>query len=248
MKKIFILLAIFTVGFLHAKAQTLEEATTAYSKSEFGKAAEIYESLLNSKGESAELYYNIGNCYYRLNKTASAILNYERALLINPGDKDTRTNLEIAKLKTIDRIEAVDDFFLAEWISGIQNLLSTNAWSYFGISSFLLLIGCLVLFFFSRKIILKKCGFYLGIGMIVLCVTCNIFAYNQKKKLNNRNTAIVFAATVTIKSTPDDSGTGLFVLHEGVKVTIKSKVGDWNEVEIADGNVGWIKSDDIVII
>ncbi|GHU88180.1 hypothetical protein FACS1894174_04520 [Bacteroidia bacterium] len=247
MKKILILLAVLLAG-TYVKAQTLEEATGAYSKGEFGKAVEIYEKLLETKGESAELYYNIGNCYYRLNKTAPAILNYERALLLNPGDKDTRTNLEIARLKVIDRIEPVGDFFLIEWLQSIQNLLSTNAWSYLGIICFLFLIGCLVLFFFSRKIILKKCGFYVGIVIIVLCISANIFAHNQKKKLNNRNTAIVFAPTVTIKSTPDNSGTDLFVLHEGVKVVIKSKLGNWNEIEIADGNIGWIKSEDIVII
>ncbi len=247
MKKILILLAVLMVG-ISSKAQTLEEASAAYSKGEFGKAVKIYESLKKTNGESAQIYYNIGNCYYRLNKTASAILNYERALLLNPGDKDTRTNLEIAKLKTVDRIEPVGAFFLSEWMHGIQNMFSTNAWSYLGIVCFILLIGCLVLYFFSRKISLKKCGFYIGIGMIVLCISCNIFAYSQKKKITNRNTAIVFAPTVTIKSTPDNSGTDLFILHEGSKVSIKSKLGNWNEIETADGNIGWIKIEDIEII
>ncbi len=247
MKKILLLLAVLMVGF-SSKAQTLEEATTAYSKGEFSKAVEIYETLLKTNGESAEIYYNIGNCYYRLNKTASAVLNYERALLLNPGDKDTRTNLEIARLKAIDRIEPVGEFFLVEWMQSVQNMFSTNTWSLLGTICFLLLIGCLVLYFFSRKIILKKCGFYAGIGMVVLCITCNIFAYEQKQKLTNRNTAIVFAATVTIKSTPDNSGTDLFLLHEGTKVIIKSKLGNWNEIETADGNIGWIKIEDIEVI
>ncbi len=247
MKKILILLAVLMVGFC-AKAQTLEEASAAYSKGEFSKANEIYEKLLKTNGESAEIYYNIGNCYYRLNKTASAILNYERALLLNPADQDTRTNLEIARLKAIDRIEPVGEFFLTEWVHSIQNMFSTNAWSYFGIICFLLLIGCLVLFFFSRKILLKKSGFYVGIGMVVLCIICNVFAYSQKQKLANRNSAIVFAPTVTIKSTPDNSGTDLFILHEGTKVVIKSKFGDWNEVETANGNIGWIKVGDIEVI
>ncbi|MDR1371248.1 MAG: tetratricopeptide repeat protein [Dysgonamonadaceae bacterium] len=247
MKKILVLLAILTIGF-SSKAQSLEEATAAYSKGEFGKAAEIYENLLKTNGESAELYYNIGNCYYRLNKTASAILNYERALLIHPGDKDTRMNLDIVKLKAIDRIEPVDEFFLTEWVENVQNMFSANAWSYSGVTCFLLLIGCLVGFFFSRKIILKKCGFYVGIGMIVLCISCNIFAYNQKKKLTNRNAAVVFAPTVTIKSTPDNSGADLFILHEGAKVIIKSKLGNWNEIETADGNIGWIKIEYIEVI
>ncbi len=247
MKKILILLSVLVIGFV-SKAQAPEEAANAYSKGEFGKAAEIYEQLIKSNGESAELYYNAGNCYYKLNKTASAILNYERALLLNPGDGDTRFNLEIAKLKTVDRIEPVGKFFLADWMDSIQNLMSTNGWGISGVVCFLLLIGCLVLYFFSRKVLLKKCGFYAGIGLVILCLSCNIFSYNQKKKLTNRNTAVIFAPTVTIKSSPDNSGTDLFVIHEGAKVLIKSKLGEWSEVEIADGNVGWIKNSDIVVI
>ncbi len=271
MKKLLILLSIFVAGFNLSAQQdtiqkaitdtenhtaesvtpaqyTLEDAATAYSQGQYNKSAEIYEQLLKTKGESSEIYYNIGNCYYKLNKTASAILNYERALLLSPGDGDTRFNLEVAKLKTTDRINPVGNFFLVDWFQAIQNTFSTNQWSYIGIICFILFIGCLILFFFSRKILMKKAGFYVGIGLLVITISSNIFSYNQKKKLTNRNTAIILASTVTIKSSPDNSGTDLFVLHEGVKVEIKSKLGGWSEIEIADGNVGWIKSDDIEII
>jgi len=248
MKKLLFLLLIPAVCF-HLQAQnTPEDAANAYAGKEYSKAAEIYEQLLKTNGESAEIYYNIGNCYAKLNKTASAILNYERALLLAPGDPDIRYNLEYTYSKTVDKIESVGDFFLVDWWHAIQNLLTTNQWSRFAITCFLLFIGCLFLFFFSRKIFLKKLGAYFGMGLLALIIVANSFAYNQKKKLTHRNSAIVFAATVTIKSSPDNSGTDLFVLHEGTKVIIKSKLGNWNEIEIADGNVGWIKSEDIVVI
>ncbi len=248
MKKFFILLLLLGTTISLSAQDTLQLASDAYSKGEYSKAAELYEQLLKNDGQSAAVYYNIGNCYYKLNKTASAILNYERALLLEPGNGDIRFNLEIAKLKTVDKIVPVDEFFLADWMNSLQNFLSTNQWSSFSIICFLLLVGALVLFFFSRKIFLKKLGFYAGIGLLVFVILGNVFAFAQKKKLTDRNTAIIMAATTTIKSSPDNSGTDLFILHEGTKVLIKSKLGKWKEIETADGNVGWIKSEEIEII
>lgn len=248
MKKFFILILLLTVTISLSAQEIIQQANDAYSKGEFSQAVELYQQAINENGESAAAYYNIGNCYYKLNKVAPAILNYERALLLAPGNGDIRFNLEVAKLKAVDKIEPIDEFFLTDWVSSIQNLFSTDEWSRFSIICFILLIGCLVLFFFGRKIILKKAGFYVGIALLVFVIAGNIFAYGQKKKLTNRNTAIIFSATTTIKSSPDNSGTDLFILHEGTKVEVKSKLGDWNEIETADGNVGWIKSEEIEVI
>jgi len=225
-----------------------QQANAAYAKGDFQAAAGLYESLLKANGESATVYYNLGNCYYKLNKTAPSILNYERALLLEPGNADIRFNLEIAKLKAVDKIEPVGNFFLSDWLRSIQNLMSTDSWSKFNIVCFILLIVCLFLFFFSRLVIIKKLGFYLGIVLLVAVIFGNYFAYSQKQKLAQRNEAIIFAPTTTIKSSPDNSGTDLFILHEGTKVRLKSKLGDWNEIVTADGNVGWIKNMELEVI
>ncbi len=250
LKRLFSLLVVltFVINLIAQENTNIQQAVSAYSKGDYSKAAELYENELKEKGESAGIYYNIGNCYYKMNKIAEAILNYERSLLLNPGDGDTRFNLEIARLKTVDKIEPVGSFFVSEWLKSLQNILDTNSWAKIGIFTFLLLIGCLVLFFFSRKIILKKSGFYMGIACLIISIAANFFSYNQKQKLSDRNTAIVFAPTVTIKSSPDNSGNDLFVLHEGTKITIKSKLSGWSEIQIADGNVGWIKDSDIEMI
>jgi len=224
------------------------QANEAYSKGDFQTAAGVYEELLKANGESATVYYNLGNSYYKLNKIAPSILNYERALLLEPGNADIRFNLEIAKLKAVDKIEPVGNFFLTDWFRDIQNLLSTDAWSVFSIICFILLITCLFLFFFSRRIFIKKLGFYAGIALLICVILGNTFAYNQKKKLTKRDAAIIFAPTTTIKSSPDNSGTDLFILHEGTKVKLKSKLGDWNEIVTADGNVGWIKNSEMMVI
>jgi len=226
----------------------LQQANEAFANSKFQEAAAMYEELLKENGESAIVYYNLGNSYYKLNKVALSILNFERALLLEPGNKDIRFNLEIAKLKAVDRIDKVDDFFLTVWFRSTQNLMSTDSWSNFSITCFILLIAGLSLFFFSRRVIIKKLGFYAGLGLLVCVVFGNIFAYNQKKKLTQRKEAIILAPTTNIKSSPDNSGTDLFILHEGTKVKLKNNLGSWNEIETASGDVGWIKSSELEVI
>ncbi len=227
---------------------SLQVAESAYASEDYTKAIAIYEHILKSEGESAELYYNLGNSYYKSGEIAPAILNFERALLIKPGDKDIRFNLNLLKQNTVDKIEPVGDFFLVKWIHAIQNLFSVDTWGTIGIVFFILFISSIILFFFGKWILIKKISFYLGLVLLFFTIISNIFAANQKLNIMNRSGAIVFAPTVTIKSSPDASGTDLFILHEGTKVFIKNQLGDWHEIELEDGNVGWIQKKDIEII
>ncbi|MDY3142288.1 MAG: tetratricopeptide repeat protein [Parabacteroides sp.] len=230
---------------LCAQESTLKEADEAYAKEDYTQAIELYESVLKSYGESAMVYYNLGNAYYKAGKVAPAILNYERALLLNPGDSDTRFNLQVARQKTVDKIEPIGEFFLTRWIGTVEDVYSADGWAKWGVASFLLFIGCLVLFFFSKWIRLKKIGFFAGICFLLISLVANLFADSQQDKLLHRADAIVFASTVTVKSSPDASGTDLFILHEGTKVTIKSTLGEWSEIQLEDGNVGWMPSKEI---
>lgn len=249
MKKIFLILFVQVVSFnICAQEAVIKEAETAYTQKDYNKAIELYEKILKENGESASIYYNLGNAFYKADKIAPAILNYERALLLDPGDSDIRFNLQMAKQKAVDKIEPVDSFFLVKWFEAVQNMGSTDSWAKVGLVSFLIFIGCLIMFFFSRWIRLKKIGFYVGVLMIIVVVFANIFASNQKQEILNRTTGIVFAPTVTVKSSPNQSGTDLFILHEGAKVNIKSKLGDWSEIILEDGNVGWMPSSKIEII
>lgn len=229
----------------YAQDSAIKEAEEAYTKEDYNKAIELYENILKSNGESAAIYYNLGNAYYKADKIASAILNYERALILEPGDGDIRFNLQIARQKTVDNIEPIEDFFLTRWFDTVRNLGAADSWAKLGIVCFILFIGCLILFFFSKWLRLKKIGFYAGILLLVLVIFANIFAKKQKDELVNRMHAIVFSPTVTVKSSPDASGTDLFILHEGTKVLIKSTLGDWSEIQLEDGNIGWMPSKDI---
>ena len=234
-------------------SSSLEDATkaegdSAYMKNDYASAIQIYEALLN-RGEAADIYYNLGNSYYKAGDIAKAILNYERALLLQPGNGDIRANLEIARSKTVDKVEPVPEIFFVSWTKSLLNSMSVDSWAVCGVVCFILLIVSLYLFIFSKQIVLKKAGFISGIVFLAVTILANVFANQQKDELTNRNSAIVINPSVTVRSTPSESGTSLFILHEGHKVGVKDgSMKDWKEIRLEDGKVGWVPASAIEII
>ncbi len=227
---------------------TKAEGDSAYVRNDFASAIQIYENLLK-KGEAAEVYYNLGNSYYKAGEIAKAILNYERALLLQPGNADIRANLEIARSKTIDKVVPVPEIFFVSWIKSLINSMSIDTWAKLGIVFFILLLGALYLFFFSKQIVWKKTGFIAGFVLLAFVILTNLFASQQKNDLIDRNHAIVLSPSVTVRSTPSDSGTSLFILHEGHKVQIKdNSMREWKEIRLEDGKVGWVPASAIEVI
>lgn len=227
---------------------TKAEGDSAYIHNDFASAIQIYENLLK-KGEAAEVYYNLGNSYYKADDIAKAILNYERALLLQPGNADIRANLEIARSKTIDKVVSVPEIFFVAWIKFLINSLSVDTWAKLGIMFFILLLVSFSLFFFSKQIVWKKTGFITGSIFLVFVIVSNVFASEQKNELMNRNQAIILSPSVTVRSTPSESGTSLFILHEGHKVEIKdNSMREWKEIRLEDGKVGWVPTSTIEII
>lgn len=224
-----------------------QEAADAYANGDYKAAISLYEEMLK-EGESADLYYNLGNVYYKEGQVARAILNYERALLIDPGQSDVRFNLELARQRVVDKIEPVGEFFLISWKNKLQYLMSVEEWAVTSIILFISFLLLAVLFIFSRLRWLKKTAFFVGIFFFVFTIIANLFAYSLNKKLTERNTAILLTPTVTVKSSPDQSGTDLFILHEGTKIEIRSRLGTWSEIELENGNVGWLPTDTYEII
>jgi Bacterial SH3 domain./Tetratricopeptide repeat. len=227
---------------------TKTEGDSAYIKEDYATAIQIYETLLKD-GEAAEVYYNLGNSYYKTGEIAKAVLNYERALLLQPGNGDIRANLEVARAKTIDKVEPIPEVFFVSWTKSLINSMSVDAWATWGIISFVLLIVALYFFIFSKQIMQKKIGFISGIVFLVITVCSNIFASQQKENLVNRDEAIVMNPSVTVRSTPSESGTSLFILHEGRKVGIKdNSMKEWKEIRLEDGKVGWVPASAIEVI
>ena len=219
---------------------TKQDGDSAYIKNNYISAIRIYEELLK-QGESAEVYYNLGNSYYKTDNIAKAILNYERALLLDPGNADIQANLEVARSKTIDEVIPIPEVFFVAWGKALINILGTDEWAKSGIVFFFLLLISFGIFFFSKQNTVKKVTFILGLIFLLFTLFCNIFAYQQKKSLKKRNYAIILSPSVTVRSAPSESGTSLFILHEGHKVEIKDdSMNAWKEIRLEDGKVGWI--------
>ena len=235
---VLLLLLLFPLG---VGAVTKTEADSAYVRGQYQQAIADYEELLK-QGGSAELYYNLGNAYYRTENITKAVLNYERALLLSPGDRDIRFNLQIARSKTIDKIVPESEMFFITWYHALVNLMSVDAWARVALISLALVIVLLLVYLFASRIWLRKVGFFCGLVLLALFVLSNIFAWQQKQNLLFRKGAIIMAPSVTVKSTPAKNGTDLFILHEGTKVSITdSSMRGWLEIRIADGKEGWIE-------
>ena len=250
MKRLSILIA-FLIGLVQFTSATVSkaEADKDYQENKFADAIEKYEAILSSEGESAAIYYNLGNSYYKNKNIAKAVLNYERALLMNPGDADIRFNLDMARSKTVDQITPTAEVFIVTWYKSLVNTMSERSWSFIGIFSFILCLITLSFYIFGKQLWLRKTGFVAAIVMLVITIGSNVFAGQQKDELVNRTGAIIMEPSVAVKSTPNESGTDLFVLHEGTKVYIDdNSMKEWKEIRLEDGNVGWVKASSIEVI
>ncbi|PKP45293.1 MAG: hypothetical protein CVT94_18455, partial [Bacteroidetes bacterium HGW-Bacteroidetes-11] len=209
----------------------------------YGNAITIYEEILSSGFESPDLYYNLGNAYFKNEELPKAILNYERALKLNPGNEDYRFNLRFANDKLIDKIDALPELFYIIWWNSLKNKLSANNWAMLALVSFTLVFILLVAFLLSRTLLMKRTLFYTGVLLILLHILSGVLAWQTKTEAKQKQTAIVFAPNLPVKSSPDESSIDLFVIHEGLKVQIIDKIGEWNEIKIGNGSKGWVKSE-----
>ena len=223
-------------------------ADSAYVRQQYQQAIADYEALLK-KGVSADIYYNLGNAYYRTENITRAVINYERALLLSPGDRDIRFNLQLARSKTIDKITPESEMFFVTWYRSLVNIMSVDGWATMSLVSLALAIMLALCYLFTARVWMQKTGFFGAFAMIVIFGLSNLFAWQQKDQLVNRTGAIVISPAAAVKSTPANGGTDLFIIHEGTKVEITdSSMKEWKEVRIADGKEGWIKTSMIEMI
>lgn len=247
MKRIILFLTIIlSFGSLAlAQSNTLKQANELYSKGNYADAAKLYEKVLTSKGVAPELYFNLGNAYYKSNEIGHAILNYERALRLTPTFEDARYNLEIAQLKVVDNLAQNQSFFIGRWIQGLIKLLNSNQWIWISLILFLTCLICAFLFVFGTTRQLRKISFYFGSILLGISFLALVFSGIRKDQMMNHREAIVMTGVVSVKGSPDKSGTELFQLHEGTKVTIKSTLGSWTEIKLGNGNIGWVEQENI---
>ena len=239
---VWLLLAMVCFGGTSAKAVTKNNADTEYQKGNYQQAIRDYEEILKN-GESAEIYFNLGNAYYRTDNITKAVLNYERARLLSPGDDDINFNLQFARSKTIDKITPESEMFFITWYKSLVNFTSVDNWAKTGILCIVMALLLVLLYLFGPQLMLRKIGFFGGLAFFVIFLLSNLFAFQQKQALDNRTGAIIISPSVNIKKTPAKNSADQFVLHEGTRVDIIDKgMTDWRCIRVGDGREGWIET------
>ena len=239
---VWLLLAMICFGSTSAKAVTKNNADTEYQKGNYQQAIRDYEEILKN-GESAEIYFNLGNAYYRTDNITKAVLNYERARLLSPGDDDINFNLQFARSKTIDKITPESEMFFVTWYKSLVNFTSVDNWAKTGILCIVMALLLVLLYLFGPQLMLRKIGFFGGLAFFVIFLLSNLFAFQQKQALDNRTGAIIISPSVNIKKTPAKNSADQFVLHEGTRVDIIDKgMTDWRCIRVGDGREGWIET------
>ena len=243
---IFLLLAYIACA--QDSYQLWDQANEAYSVGEYNSALEKYEAIQESGKSSYNLYYNIGNCHYKLGETAKAIVYYERALKLNPSGKDAIKNLEIAKLHTLDQIESVPEFILTTWTRDIRNIFSSNVWAYIALAFFAITLVFLLGFKFAPVTSQRKVSFIFACITFLMMLFSILFSANLASTGASKDYAVVMVPVSNVKSAPNSTGNNLFILHMGTKIQILEEVQNWIRIELADGRQGWMQSPDVEII
>lgn len=226
----------------------LDSGNAEYNKANYQKAISFYQKFISGGVESSQAYYNLGNCYYRTNDIGKAILYYEKAEKLSPGDLDVQFNLQLANQKITDKVPAEAPAFLLSGWKKFVNRFTEKQWALICIAilCFSLLLFALYLVF--SGILLKQVFFWSGLGVFFLSLFVLFLAHQQYDTVTSHDTAIVLSSSVTVKGAPEDKSTQLFVIHEGTKVWILKTQGEWTEIKLSNGNQGWLISSDISAI
>lgn len=241
-KRVYLFLLITQVFYAQAG---FEEGNVLYKKGQYQQAIDAYSSVLSAKKQSAELYYNIGNCYYKLNKVAPAIYNYEKALVLSPNNQEVLNNLKFAQKRTVDEIKVIPKVGFEKLLRDFTAIYDYNTWARFAVGfSVLFLLGFLG-YYFSAASVLKRVffvGMFLMLVFLIISVAAALF---EKSYAVNERPAVVFADRTEVKSEPQNKGSKVIDLHEGTTVSVKKVEGRWKKIQLTDGTVGWIASEAI---
>ncbi len=249
MKKIvYILILLLTFTVTAQNKALFDGATKAYNAGEYQKAVDNYLEILDNGQHSAELYYNLGNAYYKLNQIAPSIYYYEKALLLQPNDPEIKNNLGYAQNMTLDAIDQMPKTGLSKIYDNLIGVLSFDQWSYLAVAFMLLFVLLYIAFYYFRYSSRKRLAFVISMICLFLAITAVAFAYLEYNNFKADRPAIVFAREASVKSEPNKTSQEAFALHEGTKVNVLDQLNDWKKIRIPDGTTGWIPSEDIKVL
>lgn len=247
-----ICVCLLTTTMIFAQESDMEalwvKGNNDYSLGEYANALDAYKQIEDGGYLSAKLLYNMGNAYYKLQEDGKAILYYERALKLDPANEDIKTNLDIARLKTLDKIESVPEFILSTWTKDLRNAMSSDKWAWSGLVLLCVTAVLMLLFRHAPTVGQRKLSFVVACLTFLLAVIAFIFSLNLRSKAKSSDFAVVLSPVSNVKSAPNSTGGNLFILHEGTKVEILESVGQWSKVELSDGRQGWMESKDFEAI
>lgn len=233
------------LGISYANPDSLFQAgNSLYQEGNYEMALEKYGEIILMGYESAELYYNMGNAAYRSNSIGYAILYFEKTLKLDPKHEDAANNLEFASRYRVDTFEEVPELFIRTWIRSFFKMLPERTWSILSLTLFIVIISSILIYIFSRKLLLKKLGFFVALISVFLFFLSFTGALRSFRSITKPDSAIILSPSVVVRSSPSESGTELFILHEGTRVQINEGVTGWQNIRVIDGREGWITSDD----
>ncbi len=247
-----IMTLVFTTVFSSVASQKdslWNTAVNRYLNSEFESALEDFLALEEQGYASAELFYNIGNCYYKSDhQLGKVILYYERALKYDPSFEDAKFNISIASQAALDKIDEVPEFILVTWAKDIRDIMGSNAWMLMAMVLFVVTVMCILIFRFAGRIVTRKFAFSIAVIFLFFAIISFLFAFSSRKQVLRTDEAVIMVPVTSVKGSPGMNDYSLFILHEGTVVEIIDEVGEWKRIEIADGRQGWVEVKNIEII
>lgn len=249
MKKMVFLVGLFICSLGNAQNDILfDEASELYNNGKYTEAISNYEKILESGQHSAELYFNMGNCYYKLNAIGPSIYYYEKALLLKPNDEEILNNLGYAQNMRLDAIEQMPQTELSRIYNKVLGFFTCNQWAYLAIVFIMLFVIAYLAYYFMRQANKKRIAFVTSLFSLGIGLICILIAYLQIQQNKRDNPAIVFSKEVAVSSEPNTTSERVFTLHEGTKVNVLDTLDDWKKIRIADGQTGWLPSKNIKIL
>lgn len=225
-----------------------DAASAAYSEGNFEAAFELYGQIVSQGYEAPDLYYNMGNAAFRSNRLGYAVLYYNKTLKLDPSHDEASRNLAYVDRYKEDQLEQVPEIFIRSWIRSVVGMFSVHTWSYLALILFGIFLSALLVYIFASRLAMKKAGFFTGLFVLVLFIISFPAAIDRNHEIVAPDEAIIVSPSVVVKSSPSMSGTDLFVLHEGTEISVTDHVGEWTEVRISDGRIGWVPAETFEII
>ncbi len=234
-------LVVASVGSFANPSMELQKANELYAKKNYSEAIIIYEKIIANSNESASLYFNLGNAYFKNGEIEKAIINYERAKRLSPNDEDINFNLELSYSRIADKIEPLPEFIFIKIWNSIVNLLGERGWAITSMVIWFFTFSSLFWFLMTRTILGKKLSFLFFIIFFFSSIIIGIAGYSSLNRLSDSKQGIIFNTNVDVKSSPDEAGQTLFVIHKGTKINMIDKVDGWVKIKLVNGNTGWLR-------